>query len=1020
MKVKLLTIVLSVSCLFVTINDCYACPAAHAILHISPVNIFPGHSVTLDGSYSYPDIVEYTWWDGSGWSYTETEGSAPDGAFDGVTTHTYTSIRWHVVWLSVKTQYGKTDTTFGAVRVVKIRNMTSGSGYDTIQDALDYANEGHTIMVLPGAYTENLDFTDKEITLTSTEPDNPDVVAATIIDGGSDGRVVTFGSGDADSTITGFTITNGNLSYGNGGGIYCNGVSPTISNCVISENKADFGSGLYNDSSDPIISNCIFADNKTNSTGWGGGVYNDGSSPEVTNCVFINNYADYYGGGMCNTYSSSPTLTNCTFQANHSTWFCGGMVDMSSSSSTLVNCILWGNTAGSGTIEEEQIYGGSPNVTNSCIQDADPDDTYIPFGGGDPKWNIDDDPYFCSDLKAGLDGLFGTRDDGLFLAIDSPCIDTGSDSAVGGVYYDIIGNARITDGDHDITAPDTDYPTVDMGAYEVPRIWYVDGGATGSNNGKSWTNARTDLQDALISDAAAGDEIWVADGTYEPHDSDPTPDPSVSFEMVEDVGVYGGFGGTEKRSHYDRKWTTYKTILSGDIDGDNSYHVVEAADGAVLDGFIITGGDADGSGDDADGAGIYCDSVSFTFGNCAIVYNTSANFGGGVYCEDSSVTVRNCVFADNTSDAFGGAAFLMNMSGQELTSVFTNCVFSKNEAETAGGGIFFFPSYLGFAEVTNCTFYANKALLINDGIGGGIYNSEWDVTATNCIFWDNEADNNAQIYTYSQGTTTAIRYCDIEDSYVDIENGYVKEDVTNNILGTGGDDNIDADPDFYIDDPGWPVEDGPEGKDGAWATADDGLMLDSGTSPCVDAADGDAAPFTDVTRYARVDIMDVTNEGTGEPDYADIGAYEALREKVHFTGFAMSSKSGIIGGFGYTKAFAEDDYSDFLEVGQYPDTEAELENAVPSTLDGIAIPKGKRLIIYPEKSYGGTPVLNEVGPLIINNRHWDDEPRCISVMTDDWLQPLQTEFPQSVREWSETDMWGDEWRYGSLEIKDEL
>ncbi|MDX1439999.1 MAG: hypothetical protein R3284_08865, partial [Rubricoccaceae bacterium] len=82
------------------------------------------------------------------------------------------------------------------------------------------------------------------------------------------------------------------------------------------------------------------------------------------------------------------------------------------------------------------------------------------------------------------------------------------------------------------------------------QVIYVDTDATGANNGTSWGDAYTDLQDALAV-ASSSSEIWVAEGVYKPTN---TSDRTISFVLTDGVELYGGFDGTET-SRDERDWT---------------------------------------------------------------------------------------------------------------------------------------------------------------------------------------------------------------------------------------------------------------------------------------------------------------------------------------------------------------------------------------------------------------------------------------------------------------------------------
>ena len=169
-------------------------------------------------------------------------------------------------------------------------------------------------------------------------------------------------------------------------------------------------------------------------------------------------------------------------------------------------------------------------------------------------------------------------------------------------------------------------------------IIYVKEGAAG--DGSSWASAYGLLQSAL-DDAVSSDEIWVAAGTYYPTtEVGGTGDRYRTFQMINGVTIYGGFPDTGDPDMDDRDPNMYKTILSGDLNDDdvgftnnaeNSYHVVTGNGtnaSAILDGFTITGGNADDdSPPDYHGGGIIVYYGSPTIVNCAIVENSSSNDG---------------------------------------------------------------------------------------------------------------------------------------------------------------------------------------------------------------------------------------------------------------------------------------------------------------------------------------------------------------------------------------------------------
>ncbi|MHC4676301.1 MAG: right-handed parallel beta-helix repeat-containing protein, partial [Planctomycetota bacterium] len=274
------------------------------------------------------------------------------------------------------------------------------------------------------------------------------------------------------------------------------------------------------------------------------------------------------------------------------------------------------------------------------------------------------------------------------------------------------------------------------------RITYVDADATGADIGTSWADAYNYLQDALDA-VGSDDEIRVAEGTYKPDQGDGiTPgNREATFQLISGVVIKGGYPGFGQPDPNGRDIELYETILSGDLlgddgpdfanNGENSYHVVTGSgtdETAVLNGFTIAGGNANGAWQDHqnDGGGMYNHGSKPTLANCTFSGN-SAEVGGGMANYYSSPTVTNCMFSGNLA-IFGGG-----MYNRESSPILTNCTFSKNFATiNHGGGIYNCDS--SSPTLTNCTFSGNSART-----GAGIMNLRSNPTLTDCTFSGNSA-----------------------------------------------------------------------------------------------------------------------------------------------------------------------------------------------------------------------------------------------------------------------------------------
>ena len=374
-------------------------------------------------------------------------------------------------------------------------------GYATIQEAIDAASNGDTVLVADGVYkglgNRNLDFRGKAIVVRSEKGPRH-----TIINCEGEARGFYFhGWEKRTSVVSGFTITHG-YDKDEGGGIYCYKSSPTITDCritectvrlkgggvycsassspvfvdcTISNNSSEQGGGMYVSLSSPSLTRCVISNNRA--TGVGGGVYSFLSPMTLDRCTVSGNAARNAGGGIyCN--ASNPTITGSTISANRANSQGGGIYCLSASPE-LTNCLITENGAGLGagiysaalSVPEltHCIFNGntatdrggavycnqsSPTIINSILWGDSPDEIYEE-GFASPHVHY-------SDIQGDYPGEGNIDADPMFLGEEdyrlqasSLCLDHGDNRAPKLPLTDKDGNARIING------------VADMGAFEL-------------------------------------------------------------------------------------------------------------------------------------------------------------------------------------------------------------------------------------------------------------------------------------------------------------------------------------------------------------------------------------------------------------------------------------------------------------------------------------------------------------------------------------------------------------------------
>jgi len=639
-----------------------------------------------------------------------------------------------------------------------------------IQEGIDAAFDGDTVIVAEGTYLENIQFRGRNITLTSRDSLDPAVVANTIIDGGQSGPVLTFsGSENETCLISGFTIRNGKAKNGGGicGGTRVRRTHATVENNIMTTNVADSGGGLaYCDGA--IQYNVIRKNIAEDFYGGGGGLYECGG--EIANNVVAQNSSGDYGGGLarCNgiirnntiaanstrhdgggiVYSSA-AIQNNVIIGNRNNWFGGGLAYCDG---PIQNCTISGNQVNDkggglwacpGSIQSCIIWANEA-PTHSQISDSR-EPTYCCIQGwAGGEGNTPDDPLFID--PDGPDNNASTYEDNDYrLAAGSRSIDAGVNEDWMWDALDLDGNPRIWRG--------KDSWTVDMGAYECSfETWYVNGAVPASGDGGSWERAFQTIQEGIDA-AAAGDEVIVAQRMYAENihfegknivlrSTDPSDPSVVASTIIIDAGEKTSvvtFDGSETSECLLLGFT----IRNGMADyGGGLYWCHGTVEGnAISDNSAARGGGLDSCNGTIERNTIAGNSVSYGGGGLAwcegtiqynLIISNSAFYGGGLAWGEG--TIQNNLIVGNCGDDRGGGL-------EGCDGVVRNNTIVDNAAPDRGGGL-----------------------------------AACDAAILNCIIWGNTAAYSAQLSACTAPTYSCIQEWDEGEGNFSGDPGFIDAD----------------------------------------------------------------------------------------------------------------------------------------------------------------------------------------------------------------------------------------------------
>ncbi|OHB50886.1 MAG: hypothetical protein A2Y10_15890 [Planctomycetes bacterium GWF2_41_51] len=616
------------------------------------------------------------------------------------------------------------------------RNIIVPDQYETIQEAIDAAEDGDTVYIYkksdgkPHYITDidGLDFKGKAIRIRSENPDDPNIVAETIIDCNNRGRAFIFQNGeDSNTIIEGLTIINGLAS-----GPIATGTTPVYDSAdanivYYNGNSASgdgFGGGIYIDANaSPVIRKCVFT-NCQATGGWGadgGRGYNLWTGSQLERGGRGGDGGDGSGNGFggaifCHT-NTAPKILDCTFVNNIAR---GGLGGDGGDGGNAIS----GKTAGDGGDGGNGYgngYGGSVYFSEGSFAKI----IGCSFSG--------------SSANIGAGGLGGVKGMGQVPSQGPYPYDgiTGNSSGTGFggvIYYEEATIADINDCEFiDNTAVATTGNTLGTGGgaiYFEPNCVNINiinsnmagNRTTAGNGGAILLNAKNKL--TLDNCYIGGNYANVnGGGIYS----------GSRVDANENILTFNNCAFTGNRANESGGGIFAKNTDASFVDcyiNRNTAHFGGGINFVADSKLVVIGGtfiENKAIGNEADGGGALMLHVPAEFINCQFISNTSEYGGGGLMMkgpETAGSRIHNCLFAKNIANVRGGAVLLVSYASPEITS----CTFSQNQTEVGGLGGGIFCTYSSSPMIRDCIFDQTKRIAIYEN------SVDSDPTINYCFF----------------------------------------------------------------------------------------------------------------------------------------------------------------------------------------------------------------------------------------------------------------------------------------------